>query len=851
MDSRQNKENSEKLKDTSVLDSDSIFEDFSSNSGLNSFLSDNFDFTNSEEIIHDINSSFETFLTSQPNTINSDSSKRFKSDSLSRGDVSSIIREPSKPHDDTGNSLMDMFKISNPSRTQLNKNQDKPNGNVILKEIQQQNLETDFLATLFKSLSSEIVDEETVNEQDKTISFTKLKEILDEEHLKIETTTNCINEVITINKPLVDDKNMHKTHEIVESEFETATNRKITIKTENIDQKIMQFSDGMFLNTKENTIKIPFSEFNNPQIATGNHDFQKNVIESGFMNAKNQKIVINADNINHEVLYNIEETVESDLLKTHNKKTMVMNKLSIMESNNNLNERNTLNNMIKDGGFIESGFKTANNKTIVIKEENIDSKLFQLNHDNVEYNLSHLNTPINEPNIDKIPTLCEKTLFKSEMIYPVDNNNSFSNDPNLKVMENRHDELDSGFKTASNKEIMISKTNINQTIFQEALNTDTFRNIISKEPKTDIKNSNYQIGEINNECYVANSNTGLQSTSNLTNGFDEAGSIASKLKVPKHFPMRRYNCPQSGHISTEIKDDMRMENIYKKAKQHFKKEEEQCIFNSFKWIWMHLFVNNNLESLTLEKDIISLMKLRLSSEFSILRRIVEFDDSPFRFMILGILEINPEFVVLYDGFYPVKFQIDRNISNLLKISNADLGSKLYVFGASLLIKSATSIFELVSPPLELHYNGIRLCNDNSNLGLCKKISFLNKLSRLRSDGGIISALILKIKRIVEYKYLFIYENYRNHVNNIESEYERLEKYAKTANFIIDSQKIQIKRYAKLIMFDDSGECLTTWWSPPEFKCNDIYKFIHISPVSQSMGLHLSVTAKTYFEKMNK
>lgn len=526
---------------------------------------------------------------------------------------------------------------------------------------------------------------------------------------------------------------------------------------------------------------------------------------------------------NNDFIYNHE--VDMNNCKARNKH---MNVSESYNSQDNISKDDQLEKDMKyidESKFdlINSGFKTANEKIIEIDKNLINNNIVS----------------------DKID------LINKDIIdMPMNNNKSNTCLSNNKSQSDNKDlEINSGFITANNKTVLINKNNIKKDIIEDEIKTlnnenemifsgfksATNKEILMKPNLIDYSITDKGAGGIFKKDYNIKHENIIESND------DSSMRIIGLIKNKSV----ENNLAQQTKID---KADIKMKEIYGTVLKIFKKQEAPWIKETFKWVWMHLFVNDLLYSESLESDICSLMNFRLRSEHSVLRRIVEFDDSAYKFMILGIISIDRDNVTLYDGFYSLKFEIDVNIRNMLTINKCRLGSRLYVFGSTLLLKSATSIFEITQPPLKLNYNGLRICNEMAILGAAKTISFLNKISKIRSDGGDVSAIIVKIKRIIEIKFLVVYENYRNHVTDLEAEIEKICDYARKANFELDFRKITVKKYAKAIVSDDSGECLLTWWGVPDIKTNETYKFIFLTPVSYSLGLHLSVGPKTFYEK---
>ncbi len=293
-----------------------------------------------------------------------------------------------------------------------------------------------------------------------------------------------------------------------------------------------------------------------------------------------------------------------------------------------------------------------------------------------------------------------------------------------------------------------------------------------------------------------------------------------------------------------------MVSLFEKCCIKFIKMDRRCVKIQFKWTWMHFYLNNL--KFTDESEFLNIMKLRLENEESVLRRIVEFDDIPYKYCVLGIISIDEESVNLFDGFYTLNAKIDTNIYN--KLRGCTLGSVISVFGMELLINHPRSILDINKNDivLKLHFNSIAIGDKGSKLGYIRnKISFKNSIRNILIQGGIVSALILKIEKIIESKFQVIIDNYRNVTDDLEKEKEKVMNLAKIANRTIKHEDVVIMRYTKLLVSDDTGECLLTWWKAPEdiLKVGDVYKFVYLVPRTKSMGLHLTNTRKTYFKKI--
>lgn len=320
-------------------------------------------------------------------------------------------------------------------------------------------------------------------------------------------------------------------------------------------------------------------------------------------------------------------------------------------------------------------------------------------------------------------------------------------------------------------------------------------------------------------------------------------------KVPGDMPMRRYNCPERGHAAVKARADSEMAQIYQRVAAFFRKEEADWIAIQFKWTWLHFILNPPESPGQLESAIIDVMKLRREREYSILRRIAEFDDVACRYMVLGVLGITGSLIELYDGYYSATACVDQRTLAMLKAAKTDMGSRLHIFGAELLTEEPTSIFELNRPLLRLCLNGTKVCNEPCRLGARKKVAFLNKIAEIHPEGGTVSAIIVRVVRVIETKYLICGGNYRKVVEDpeagLESAYELAAKAGRT------DVELKARQFTRLIVADASSECLVTWWGSPEkVQAGEQYKMIYLRPVAKSAGLHLSTSNKSYIEKLN-
>ncbi|KAI4292522.1 hypothetical protein PAPHI01_1796 [Pancytospora philotis] len=326
---------------------------------------------------------------------------------------------------------------------------------------------------------------------------------------------------------------------------------------------------------------------------------------------------------------------------------------------------------------------------------------------------------------------------------------------------------------------------------------------------------------------------------------------AEQTPQPDSLPsrlVRSYNNPQTGHAAVELREKIQMAEIFRNVCTYFKKEEEDWIAIQFKWAWLHFAVNPPSSAGSLEAEIIENMNMRRMKEHSVLRRIAEFDDVPGRYMVLGILRLDEESVELYDGWYSVRALIDARTYAMLRAKRAGLGSRLHVFGAQRLTEEATSIFDLHAPLLRLSYNGVKMCHEPCCLGYRKKVAFLNSIVDIHPDGGPISAIIVRVVRVIETKYIITAGHYKKIVDDPERGLEEVHELAEKAGRT--DLNVRTNRFTRLVVADASAECLVTWWcSPDRVVAGERYKMIYLKPTHDRLGLQLSTNNKSYIEKL--
>ena len=593
-------------------------------------------------------------------------------------------------------------------------------------------------------------------------------------------------------------------------------------------------------------------------------------IESGFTTANMKKIFIDSDRLKESKIHFGLSSQSNELFDFSNK--------------------------------IDSGFTTGNNKKIYVDVNDIP----QINNENIPTSLDKLSKNT-EPSYDKYSVRSPlKNLVIDEKLIE----NKINMQTNEVQLLNKEDYNDSAQKHRvmnewQNNQVIISKNvnkidcnpelcydnkaNLNQT-FQNPATSLSFRNVNTEFIEESIslnKSSQYafksEISAQMEKSHHNSSNKRVSSTVNYVEKEHRSNVIADTSKVARHDiakvtadyeiensfeniknktmqnpeknssfqPLKKYNTLQQPSSTKISNEDKLLIDTYATIREIFKKQEEDWIFTQFKWTWMHLLIKNELKNANLTENIAEIMKLRLKYEHSVLRRLVEFDDIPGKFLILGIISYNETTAELFDGFYSLNVEIDKSIFDLFKKHNCTLGSKIFIFGSQLLLKTPTSIFDVRGPVLKLFFNSVKVCSNDFKLGSAHKATFINEIASISESGGVISCLIVQIKRIIETKYLVTVESYRNRVDDLEKEIEKILEIADKTNHKIDMSSIKSTQYTKAIVSDSTGECLLTWWDPPEIKINECYKLIYLTPVSSSIGLHVSASRKTYWEKIKQ
>lgn len=243
---------------------------------------------------------------------------------------------------------------------------------------------------------------------------------------------------------------------------------------------------------------------------------------------------------------------------------------------------------------------------------------------------------------------------------------------------------------------------------------------------------------------------------------------------------------------------------------------------------------------------------------SIIKKIAEKDDSPSRHMILCVQNVVFEFqnpyLVLSDGWYPIKAKIDEPMKWLVLQKKIFVGLKLRIFGAYLESDSAADGIEVLDAfekiSLKLSTNSVRRCLPFENLGLQPNPCFRVSLRSLFSDGGVAPLVDVVVQRVYPVCYLkngsLMTEQqfFRSPIGKAALNNEEKEDVDATVLF-----KFKIAEYSSC----ESGEAYFTFWRPPEdilFTVKEGVRLKIFNPKVSSYFkgiLNLSNTRSTVFE----
>lgn len=289
-----------------------------------------------------------------------------------------------------------------------------------------------------------------------------------------------------------------------------------------------------------------------------------------------------------------------------------------------------------------------------------------------------------------------------------------------------------------------------------------------------------------------------------------------------------------------------MERVREKVRKRLCGDDGKWFSIQFKWSWVYFALGKDLlDEETLVDKIEEQMRIRKKSEFSVLRRIVEGDDVSWRYMIVLVVGVAEEHLEVFDGSYSLLVQYDGLLEKRVRRMEIHVGCKLKVFGADLLVREPTSIFDVDGPSLILHYNGVQVIYSRRKLGYRKKVVFRTRIADVSRDGGCVGCIEGVVAKVLETKYSVRLENYSYIADNLETELEKIERLAKDANRTFGSDDLKISVYTRFLVRDESGECVVTWWSPSdEIRDSQRVRMIYLCPSQKHEQLHLTTTKKT-------
>lgn len=291
------------------------------------------------------------------------------------------------------------------------------------------------------------------------------------------------------------------------------------------------------------------------------------------------------------------------------------------------------------------------------------------------------------------------------------------------------------------------------------------------------------------------------------------------------------------------------EGVYAEVRRRFMNEDENRVFVQFTWSWIYFcFERSQLEPDALVDRIEEQVRIRLESEYSVLRRIAEGDEVPWRYMILLVVGVGKGRIEVFDGYYSAHALCDEALDQRVERNEIRVGFKLKVFGAELERSVPGSIFD-EAVLLRLRHNGVQVVHSRRRLGYRKKMSFRTWISGISRDGGPVSCVEGEVSKVVETKYLVKVENYSSVTEDLEPELDKIEDLARKAQRVFSSHDLRISMYTRFVVRDGSGECVVTWWNPScDVHAGQTVRMVYLVP-SKAKELHLSTCKKSYVRVM--
>lgn len=289
-----------------------------------------------------------------------------------------------------------------------------------------------------------------------------------------------------------------------------------------------------------------------------------------------------------------------------------------------------------------------------------------------------------------------------------------------------------------------------------------------------------------------------------------------------------------------------LESVYSEVRRRFPKDDERWVFGQFKWTWLYFFLEGTVSSSDdLVERIEEQMRVRRRCEYSVLRRIVEGDDVPWRYMILLVVGVTEEWIEVFDGSYSLYALYDRTLGERIRRGGIHVGCRLRVFGSELLVESPTSIFDVTGASLRLHSNGVQTVRCVRRLGYRKKIGFMCRIAGIVRDGGPVSCIQGTVTRVVETKYLVRVEGYSHTTDDLECELDKIEELARRAQRKIRREDLSVRTYVKFVLRDESEECVVMWWDPhDEVKVSQMLRMTYLLPTTRCGDFYLSTSRRT-------
>ncbi|EQB62175.1 ubiquitin c-terminal hydrolase [Vairimorpha apis BRL 01] len=121
-----------------------------------------------------------------------------------------------------------------------------------------------------------------------------------------------------------------------------------------------------------------------------------------------------------------------------------------------------------------------------------------------------------------------------------------------------------------------------------------------------------------------------------------------------------------------------------------------------------------------------------------------------------------------------------------------------------------------------------------------------RISEIEKEGGIVSCIKGTVKRVIESKFVVQVKDYRNTVEDLDSELENIKYLMDKTNESIEIEDVKIRKFVRLVLEDESGQCLiTSWLYTDEIVKDKMIMFCGLIPISTALGIHLTTNKRTY------